>query len=369
MSVQASRGTERPPQPFESWFELDVALRIAGDSYRVTPQFECAGKRIDLVVEGTRSRLAVECDGDDHHGADEYQRDMERQRMLERAGWQFFRIRASQWYARSAAVMRDLERACTALGIRPIRPATAGTGAEAIHPIQVDGAARSGDSASGVRRPVVVIDIEPPEAEDEAGAKTAIPEPAPDEMAAGEAPAPDRAVSGPFSGYSADRGFPNPRTASQFDIRQALMTIVERDGPLPRHSLYRLYEDGCPQFARVTRSIRQHLDRAFNSLLRAGSIEQQDEHGEGNPDDMIVRITGSPPVCMRPLGQRTLNDIPPSELAELMATIDPLDRITKELLYRRVLDEYGLVRLTQNAQRVLARAYRIRSETRAGGHT
>ena len=34
------------------------------------PQFEIAGYRIDLVVEGMQGRLAVECDGDAWHGAE-----------------------------------------------------------------------------------------------------------------------------------------------------------------------------------------------------------------------------------------------------------------------------------------------------------
>ena len=59
----------------------------------VLPQYEIAGKRIDLVVESSVARLAVECDGDNWHGADQYEADMQRQRQLERCGWEFSRIR------------------------------------------------------------------------------------------------------------------------------------------------------------------------------------------------------------------------------------------------------------------------------------
>ena len=62
------RGTsnrdETPPAPFDSWFEVDVFLAIASRGYRVAPQYEVAGYRIDMVVEGAGDRLAVECDGD-----------------------------------------------------------------------------------------------------------------------------------------------------------------------------------------------------------------------------------------------------------------------------------------------------------------
>ncbi|MBN2287626.1 MAG: AAA family ATPase [Tissierellales bacterium] len=98
-AFQANRMIEKPPRPFDSWFEVDVALNIAVKGYRVVPQFQFADKRIDLVIQGDKSQLAVECDGDFWHGTDAYSADMERQRKLERCGWTFFRIRESQYYA------------------------------------------------------------------------------------------------------------------------------------------------------------------------------------------------------------------------------------------------------------------------------
>ena len=55
------------------------------------------GYNLDLVVLGAK-RLAIECDGDAWHGPDAYERDLARQRDLERCGWQFFRIRESAFY-------------------------------------------------------------------------------------------------------------------------------------------------------------------------------------------------------------------------------------------------------------------------------
>ncbi len=44
------------PDPYESWFEVDVALELLKRKYRVRPQVEHACYRIDLVVEGQRKR-------------------------------------------------------------------------------------------------------------------------------------------------------------------------------------------------------------------------------------------------------------------------------------------------------------------------
>lgn len=87
-----------PPQPFDSWFEVDVYLRVVDRQYRVTPQVPVAGYRIDLVVEGLQGRLALECDGDEWHGEDAFESDSRRQRNLERCGWTFVRIRGGAFY-------------------------------------------------------------------------------------------------------------------------------------------------------------------------------------------------------------------------------------------------------------------------------
>jgi hypothetical protein len=85
----------------------------------VIPQYEVAGKRIDLVVEDRERRLAVECDGDAWHGPDRYEADMARQRMLERCGWKFIRVRGSIFYANRSKAIRDLIDAINAHGIEP----------------------------------------------------------------------------------------------------------------------------------------------------------------------------------------------------------------------------------------------------------
>ncbi|MBI4680912.1 MAG: DUF559 domain-containing protein [Nitrospirae bacterium] len=82
----------------ESQFERDVYQKLTFRGYSVIPQVEIAGKFIDLVVQGMRARLAVECDGDEWHGPDRWEEDMNRQRTLERCGWTFWRVRGFEFY-------------------------------------------------------------------------------------------------------------------------------------------------------------------------------------------------------------------------------------------------------------------------------
>lgn len=120
---EAKRSYRQPgqqPEPYESWFEVDVALALLRRKYRIHPQVEVAGYRIDLVIEGLINRLAVECDGEAWHGPERFEQDMARQRQLERAGWTFVRIRESEFYANRESAVRRIADACEELGIRPI---------------------------------------------------------------------------------------------------------------------------------------------------------------------------------------------------------------------------------------------------------
>jgi very-short-patch-repair endonuclease len=119
-AYRANRQIENPPDPFDSWFEVDVALKIAARGYRAVPQFKFADKIIDIVVQGGEAQLAVECDGDYWHGRDAYAADMQRQRKLERCGWTFFRVRESYYYANPDQALEPLWDLLERMGITPL---------------------------------------------------------------------------------------------------------------------------------------------------------------------------------------------------------------------------------------------------------
>jgi very-short-patch-repair endonuclease len=105
----------------ESGFERQVYSALVGKGYRVVPQVKTGAYRLDMVVEGGSDvRLAIECDGDDYHGPDRWQHDMSRQRVLERAGWVFWRCFASTWTQRNDEVFADLLERLATMGIEPL---------------------------------------------------------------------------------------------------------------------------------------------------------------------------------------------------------------------------------------------------------
>jgi hypothetical protein len=84
--------------PFESLFEQRVFNRIIDRGYAATARVEANGYRIDIVVEGAKRRLGVACHGDTWRGPAHYERDLARERDLERCGWQFHRMHESEFY-------------------------------------------------------------------------------------------------------------------------------------------------------------------------------------------------------------------------------------------------------------------------------
>jgi very-short-patch-repair endonuclease len=105
----------------ESPFEREMYDLLTERGYWIRPQVKVGGYRIDLVVEGHNdNRLAIECDGDRYHGPDRWADDMLRQRVLERAGWTFWRCFSSTFVRRREQVVNDLLRTLTERGIDPI---------------------------------------------------------------------------------------------------------------------------------------------------------------------------------------------------------------------------------------------------------
>lgn len=118
---QDARKVEELRSRCESGFEREMFDWLVARGYRVEPQVGVGGYRIDFVVEGSEGRrLAIECDGDAFHGPGQWSDDMARQRVLERAGWTFWRCFASSFVRRREEVLDDLAATLGSLGIEPL---------------------------------------------------------------------------------------------------------------------------------------------------------------------------------------------------------------------------------------------------------
>ena len=87
---------------FDSVFEEEVCQFLRDNRYNVDTQVGCSGFRIDMGVRKPDSSdyfLAVECDGASYHSSKNARdRDRLRQEILERMGWNFYRIWSTDWF-------------------------------------------------------------------------------------------------------------------------------------------------------------------------------------------------------------------------------------------------------------------------------
>ncbi|QDU93735.1 AAA domain-containing protein [Lignipirellula cremea] len=110
----------------ETPLERDFFRHLTKLGYRATPHVEVGRFRIDLVVEGENDRrLAIELDGDTRQTADAWLEDWNRQKVLERAGWRFWRCWAASYALDPKACLADLTRTLAAAEIRPLGAASA----------------------------------------------------------------------------------------------------------------------------------------------------------------------------------------------------------------------------------------------------
>jgi len=340
------------PDPYESWFEVDVALELLRRKYRVRPQVEVAGYRIDLVVEGLANRLAVECDGEAWHGLERFEQDMARQRQLERAGWTFVRIRESEFYADRKNAVRRIVEACEELGIRPI-----GQEEEEVEK-EAEGSIAAEEELSQ-------------ESEEKEGRA---------DHGQAEEDTTDRATRdqepGPVAQYSQQLNFPDPREATPANVRAALRRLIEQEGPLTKRLLIKLYVEGCPTLQRAGKTVRSLLNRALYSMQRAGEIVLEDELGDRSLESQVVRLPGAPRVRERPAGRRDLLEIPPSELLlviDRMQTLSTSSAGDDEELARALLAHYGFTRLTEARRKHILRILNVyrqhKRDPKSGGAT
>jgi very-short-patch-repair endonuclease len=339
---RAPRRRGDQPEPYESWFEVDVALELLRRKYLIRPQYEVAGKRIDLVIEGSESRLAVECDGDTWHGAEQYEHDAARQRQLERAQWTFSRITESDFYANRTRAIQLVLEACEEL---------------AIHPVDYREEEMLYEESDGT------IHLSDPETEaPSTNTPTLRPENSPELIST-------RLEAN--IGFLSEASFPDPRDAPPANLRKALLRIIEAEGPLTKAFIYRLYVEGCPHIQRVSKSVRQTLNRILWSMVKAGEILSEDELGDRSLESQVLRLPNSPRVLQRPAGKRDLLDIPASELCMHIERLNlrfenrgPDDA----LAMRRILEFYGFTRLTSVRKKYLSKVidlHRLKNESPA----
>ena len=115
---------DRGRKKFRSELEKAVFLGLDEAGYRIIQQYMVGECVIDLVVEDDKgNRIAIQCDGDREQTMESVEEEMARHQMLRRLGWDFIRVRGSEFFRNRDKTMKKLQRRLQEVGFTPLGPA------------------------------------------------------------------------------------------------------------------------------------------------------------------------------------------------------------------------------------------------------
>jgi hypothetical protein len=147
----------------------------------------------------------------------------------------------------------------------------------------------------------------------------------------------------------------DPRETPRPRIMAAILSIVEAEGPMRASRAYALYNRAAGG-KKLTTIARAPLSSAAYWLAREERLVLTPADDIPWQEDDLLRSPDAPPVHVRELGPRTLEEVPLDEIAELMRRLAGTGLTGDAALKRGVLQAYGLVRLTTRADEYLGRA-------------
>jgi len=99
--------------------EEAVSAELTRAGYHVVSRQRVGSYIVGLTCEGSGGRIAIECDGDTTADAQTIVAELNKQSVLERLGWRFIRLRASEYYRAPDAFIASLAGMVQSMGIEP----------------------------------------------------------------------------------------------------------------------------------------------------------------------------------------------------------------------------------------------------------
>ena len=98
--------------------EKAVSSFLTEAGYKIEPRVNVGSYTVSLICSGSGRRVAVECDGDINASGEDIMSEMTKQSVLERIGWKFLRLRASEYYRDTDKFLSSLPARLEALGVK-----------------------------------------------------------------------------------------------------------------------------------------------------------------------------------------------------------------------------------------------------------
>jgi hypothetical protein len=154
----------------------------------------------------------------------------------------------------------------------------------------------------------------------------------------------------------------DPRGTARAEIMRVILEIVEAEGPMRASRAYALYNRASGG-KKLTSVARAPLSSAVYWLAQENRLALTRKDDIPWQDDDLIRLPDTPPVKVRELGPRTLEEVPLDEIAELAKRLRAARGIDGETETKRaILSTYGLMRLTSRADEYMGLALGLAGE-------
>lgn len=325
-------GDDELVHPFESLFEQRVFNELARRGYRVTAHHTETACDLDLVVTGRGGQLAVQCDADRWRGAEAYRVELDLQRDLERCGWPIHRIRQAEYVLDPTGCLAELSEVLSRNDIHPV-------GAEPV-PEPTTVAALNGFDwqrpESVPVQPVVTGEVT--------------------ERVAATHPR----VMAEYEQFDGECS--SPTSAERATIIDDMRRVTAVEGPVTGARLRAAYISAAN--SRERDLVRTKIDHALRVAVADGILLAEDRLALGDPALITYRTPEQPQTRWRSAGPRKMGEVPPMELAEVMAfQAADLGWEDQGVLFRAVINAFGQVRLTERTTEALERVVELARTT------
>lgn len=368
-SVEQNTGVD----DFDSPFEESVANDLRKRGWKIQTQIGASKFKIDLGIYNPNepgSFLAgVECDGATYHSSPTARdRDRVRHIILEDLGWKLIRIWSTDYFynrEKPSAVIDRVHAELSALldeDTRQREKAKAAKEAaqekEARQKAEEETSERSSDQSdcSEIKEAQSDED-ENSRSNGDIDASSPISEarnPSKSENSMG-----NQEAGGGILPYIPYTGEPStdPREARAAAIARTLEAIVTQEAPVTVGRSFRVYLTHCG-IKKMGRNVRADLEKGLTYAISAKQIEKRQEALSNDLLQMVLRILGEGKDLLRERGDRTLDEVPPSEirLAGEYAMLDDVFVEGSDEHCKRILEIFDTKRLTVNVKALIEEA-------------
>ena len=145
------------------------------------------------------------------------------------------------------------------------------------------------------------------------------------------------------------------RGGTQAQYEMGFKDILAAEGPMLGYKAYLMFAKASG-VGKIAAATKVKLDIAVQRMIDTEVIAAADEWSDSadDPSRKILRLPDQPIAACRTRGSRSIDEIPPSELAEVMLHYSSQDEwLGRDDIYRLVLKHYELQKLTALGRRTL----------------